>query len=395
MPLFVVLVCGAIGCDAAPLVAPAPSSAAANVAANASARDAAQRPLELPNLLALPARSQFTTYEGSGEVVHPDVVTFAEPWNGHRYWNAITPYPKSATQFENPSLFASEDGDNWTIPTGVTNPLQKTARGYLSDPDMVYEPVSNQLWLYYREVEERKLPNGKMAHLADHVWMTASSDGTHWGTPKRVVTDPGKFVVSPSIVRTSDGAWRMYQVDTGKDGCSAKGSTVKLRRSTDGITWSNPSNAGLVQAGFVPWHIDVQYIPSRGEYWALTAAYVAARGCTTTSLFLATSPDGTKWTTYPTPVLAPGDMPEFSSAVYRSTFAYESSDNVTIWFSGARVARAAANKKPAIFAWSAAVSHTNAAELLAHVSTAKSTKTTTLTVVPQGGSTLAPATGVP
>jgi hypothetical protein len=390
--LLAAIALGAMACDAPQLVAPA----AANVALPASASPslASGSPsVGLATLIAAPQTIHFSTYEGSGEVVHPDVVTFATPWNGHRYWNAITPYPKSATKFENPSLFASEDGDSWVIPSGVTNPLQRTTRGYLSDPDMLFEPTSNQLWLYYREVEEKRVPNTKVVHVADHVWLTTSADAVHWSAPRRVASDLGRFVVSPSIVRTDAGAWRMYQVDAGTGGCSSKTSTITLRRSTDGLAWSNPVPAGLVQPGFVPWHMDVQYVPARHEYWALVAAYVAARGCTTTSLFLATSPDGTTWTTYPTPVLSPGELPEFSAAVYRSTFAYEGDDNVTIWFSGARVARAAAPKQPAIFAWSAAVTHTTAGDLLARVK--DNAFKTTLSVIPQGSATLAPSTNVP
>ena len=184
----------------------------------------------------------------------------------------------------------------------------------------------------------------------------------------------------------------MYQIDAGTGGCSSKSNKVTVRRSTDGITWSSATAAGLVQPGFVPWHLDVQYIPERKEYWALVAAYVAERGCMTTSLFLATSPDGSTWTSYPTPVLAPGEIPEFASAVYRSTFAYQAGD-VTIWYSGARVARAAANKKPAIFAWSAAVSHTTADALLARVND-KSFKIA-LAVTARSGVTLTTANDVP
>lgn len=341
-----------------------------------------------------PSSISFSTYDGSGEVVHPDVVSFPTAWHGHRFWNAITPYPNSAIRFENPSLYTSEDGDSWTVPSGVLNPLAKTSRGYLSDPDMIFEPNSNQLWLYYREVENRPdKKTGRMMHAGDHLWMTTSSDGEKWATPRRIATDTGKFLVSPSIVRLSDNQWSMYEIDAGRDGCSAKSSRVVMRKSTNGVTWNAPSAVGLVQPGYVPWHLDVQYIESRREYWALVAAYQGPKGCTTTSLFLATSQDGKTWTTYPSPVMAPGEIPQFATAVYRSTFAYEANDSVTIWYSGAKTSRPASKGKPGVLAWSAAVSHTTAAAILARVN--DRTRTIQLSVSPSGGSVSASSSSVP
>jgi hypothetical protein len=199
-------------------------------------------------------------------------------------------------------------------------------------------------------------------------------------------------MVSPSIVRAPDGRWRMYEVDAGRDGCSARSTQVVLRHSADGVAWGTASAAAFVQPGYQPWHLDVQYVAARGEYWALVAAYVSGRGCTTTSLFLATSPDGLAWTTYRTPVLAPHEFSQFSSAVYRSTFVYAPGGDITIWYSGARVVTAASKKKPAMFAWSAAMSRTTADALLTRVSSSAAAPMPVTTV---GGIHLAPADRVP
>ncbi len=327
----------------------------------------------------------FQTYDGSGEVVHPDVVTFPTTWNGYRLWSTLTPYARSATSLENPSVFASHDGESWEVPPSVTNPLVRSARGYLSDPDMVYEPHTGALWMYYREVETASGARGKVMHVSDHVWLMRSADGSRWTAPQRVVSDPGRYVVSPSVVRTADGDWRMYQVDVGTAGCSAKSSRVTMRRSVDGITWSSRTPAGLTQPGYVPWHLDVQYVESRGEYWALTAAFQRGRGCMTSSLFLATSRDGTTWTTYPSPILAPGEFAPFSAAVYRSTFAVTSPDSVTIWYSGARVATPKRGKTPAVFSWSAAVSHLRVASLFARVQSVARTARSSASVADADG----------
>ena len=100
------------------------------------------------------------TYEGSGQVVHPSVIDFRneygiDAWSGYRYWMVLTPYPQSRDEFENPSLYASHDGFTWIVPHNISNPLATASeldKGFLSDPDMIYNPDTDQLWIYYRSV---------------------------------------------------------------------------------------------------------------------------------------------------------------------------------------------------------------------------------------------------
>ena len=351
--------------------------------------------LALVRAVPTPTRIGFGTYEGSGQVVHPDVVAFEDSWNGYKYWTAITPYPNSASQFENPSLYASNDGDTWQTPAGVTNPLSFTKRGYLSDPDMVFDSTHAEMRMYYREVQNVNPGTPTEKHVADNIWLTTSTNSTTWSTPRLITTDTNRFVVSPSIVHTPEGGWRMYQVDANTGGCAAKTTRVVMRRSTDGIAWTSIAASSLVQAGYQPWHLDVEYVAQRGEYWALIAAYPTGQSCMVTSLFLATSVDGIKWTTYPAPVLAPGDFSQFSSAVYRSTFAFADDNNLTIWFSGARTVTPENAKKkiPAVLAWTAAVTHTTADAVLARVTNKANAPALPVTGTP--GTTLAPSTSVP
>jgi hypothetical protein len=48
----------------------------------------------------------------TGQVVHPDVLYFANGWKGYKYWMIITGYYKSQDITENPYLFCSNDGIN-------------------------------------------------------------------------------------------------------------------------------------------------------------------------------------------------------------------------------------------------------------------------------------------
>ena len=130
----------------------------------------------------------------------------------------------------------------------------------------------------------------------------------------------------------------MWTVNSGPSGCGSSTTTVELRRSTDGVSWSPPSPITLSQTGVFAWHIDVQWIPSLREYWAMFNGKVSG-SCTTEALYLATSADGLTWRTYPSPVLVRGAIPEFADVVYRASFAYDPErDLVSIWHSGARYA---------------------------------------------------------
>ena len=117
------------------------------------------------------SKMEVPTYDGSGQFVHPDVVRFDKFWHGWKYWMAFTPYPDSNSRFENPSIAVSNNGKFWMAPRGVTNPLAKSnslTGSYLSDPDILYNAASDELWLYYRDTVQ----GGK-----DTIFLIRSSDG--------------------------------------------------------------------------------------------------------------------------------------------------------------------------------------------------------------------------
>jgi len=330
--------------------------------------DVATTKSDFSSALGKPTPIEFNTYESSQQVVHPSVVAFASPWHGQRVWLALTPYPNSDSRVENPSLYGSAGGDSWAVPTGVTNPLVRTARGYLSDPELTYDPASDELRLYYREVVEIHRRHRRPRHEQDVVYLTRSRDGIEWSPAQAIITEMGRFVVSPTVARPADGDWRMWSVDAGKAGCAAIDTRITLRRSMDGIGWSLPVAVSLSQPGYVPWHLDVQFVPRLNEFWALVAAYPRGWSCTASSLFLATSSDGMNWTTYPTPVLERGALSQFSANVYRSTFAFEPDGNtLTMWLTGATTVKRGDQHRAPVLRWSAAVWHTQRQALLDHV----------------------------
>jgi len=265
------------------------------------------------------------TYEGSGQAVHPSVV------RGHRgttgFWLAITPYPGGNSLYENPSIFRSRDAHSWVSPLGVTNPIvNPDATGYLSDPSIVVDSAQ-RLWMFYREVVNQQ----------NVILVTRSGNGRKWEAPTTVVTAPSHQVVSPSVVRGAPQApWQMWSVNSGTPGCSAPVTTVERRTSPDGFNWSDPLTVELVQPGQSIWHIDVQWIPARAEYWALYNTYPVGTSCATNALYLARSPDGIRWTVYPSPIARAGVIAAFKDLVYKSTFMIDPrATRVTLWMSGA------------------------------------------------------------
>jgi hypothetical protein len=264
------------------------------------------------------------TPDGSGQTVHPDVAAMPDTWTGASRYLVITPYTFGNAGVENPSLFSGHDGFTWHAPDGVVNPLVTPERGYLSDPDALYDPASDELWVYYRAVTD-----------ANVIELLRSRDGRHFGAPTEVARGKNHTVVSPTVVRRAADDWLMWAVNANV-GCTANSTYVALRRSTDGLHWSTETPVHLTQAGFYPWHIDVQWIPTFGQYWAIYNVKLPG-SCSTPALYLATSADGINWTTYPSPVLARGAIPEFADIVYRSSFSYDAAtDMISFWYSGAR-----------------------------------------------------------
>lgn len=281
-------------------------------------------PPPLPYDVFLP--QAFATFDGSGETVHPDWAP--APWVFPEHL-AITPYPNGNANLELPSLFGSHTGIEWSIAHGAPNPVVPApASGHLSDPDIVWNPETSELWMYYRQAADRNL-----------VWLVRSGDGLEWSNPVLAVSAPNHELLSPSVVRRGQGDWWMWSVNGDREGCSARAAWLEVRRSKDGLSWGGPTAIDLAHDGLYPWHVEVQWIPSRAEYWAVYNAKQSG-SCTTPALFLATSRDGVTFSPIRHPIVARGDIPAFKDIVYRSAFAYDpAADDLRLWVSGARFDR--------------------------------------------------------
>ena len=112
--------------------------------------------------------------------VHPALLHFPGGWNGYRYWLAFTPYPGADSQYENPSVVASNDLQSFVSP--ATNPLvQKPSGGsnYNADPHLFMAPDNSRMYLAFRE----RIAGGNNSLKVMH-----TSDGANWSAPVTILS---------------------------------------------------------------------------------------------------------------------------------------------------------------------------------------------------------------
>lgn len=297
------------------------------------------------------------------DTTHPDVIDFAKTskeggkWGGYRYWMVLTPNQDGYSQYENPCLAASNDGVNWVVPNGIENPLSgvkhEPAGTHNCDTDLVYNPDSDELWVYY--VWEQDSPAGTPSNLRlirvkeknDGFEIASTTDGNPY---ERLINSQYRYdMQSPAVVRRDANTWLMWSNNSDSDnsgnGWQSQVAFVELYTSTDGKNWTNKQSLAdtLVLKGadgiasYIPWHLDVQWVESQNKYWGLFCAYPKGGNTNRTYLLFGTSEDGKTWLTYPKPLLAPRDNKWDNNFIYRSTFIYDdASGTLQVWYSGGK-----------------------------------------------------------
>ncbi len=255
-----------------------------------------------------------------GQPVHPSVVYVDNGWCGWRYWMAYTPYPGGDDQHEDPCVVVSQDGNTWTVPAGLTNPLDNAPGSpvYNSDPFLLVDGVMRLIW---RRFDDTALG------AEESLWMRTSADGITW-TPKVKIYESDKTVrrlVSPSLVQV-DGVWHMFAVDL------VPAPTHVVHLTAESITgpWSTPTVATLcMRAGKMAWHMHVQRVGS--QFVALVADTLqGGTGAREGDLLLATSDDGTVWTVGAVPVVP--RVGEYHTDLYQASFVVDER-GIDVWYS--------------------------------------------------------------
>jgi len=271
-----------------------------------------------------PRRLEVRTYEGSGQVVHPDVVRGPKDRRGN-LWMAITPYPDAYEKWENPSVYRSRDGLIWEEPAPLVNPVApRPPFDHNCDPDLVR--ADGRFHLFWLETQRRGYGPADR-HFQD-LKVSRSEDGIDWSDAATVIRwelDRDPFYLSPTLVLAPDGGWRVYVVH-------GKTRTIPWL-PTDLETAGAPGGAldyGL--PGVRPWHVDI--FPVEGGWVAL----LCARGPDAldngdTDLWIGASPDLERWHFREEPLLEGGDPALGLEIVYRSTGLVEAG-RLAVWYSG-------------------------------------------------------------
>ncbi|MDQ0154901.1 hypothetical protein [Robertmurraya andreesenii] len=205
------------------------------------------------------------TYDGSGQTVHPSVKYFdslATAPSGYKYWMAHTPYPNSDDDYENPCIAVSNDGIQWSVPNGLTNPIdqptaQEISDGYhMSDTHLVV--VNGVLECWYRFNK-----NG----VVDKIFRKTSIDGISWSAREVVLDATDKVFLSPAIL-FENGKYRLWYMN---------GYNIYYIESQTGQlgTWTNPVLVPISyrtgEPSVRPWHLDV-FKDTDGKYYLILNA---------------------------------------------------------------------------------------------------------------------------
>ena len=252
------------------------------------------------------------TYDGSGQVVHPDIYYNPSGWNGYKYWMVMTPYPAGDPTYENPSILVSNDNITWIVPPGLTNPIDTPTSGQDADPDIILG-LDGKLYVFF------EWGSGGTSK----VYVKSSSDGITWSAKTEILSSTTEEnYLSPTVIL--DGSnYVIYYVDT----LSSPNLLKRRTASTPTGTWSAATTCSIagIPGGIELWHLNV--IKNGDEYYAF-------HDLNDSKLYFAISQDGVNWTFSSTPILSPSTSGWDNSIIYRSAVVDEGSANTYgLWYS--------------------------------------------------------------
>lgn len=274
------------------------------------------------------------TYDNSGVACHPSVYFNPGGWNGYKYWMAMTPYTSANNQVENPSILASNDGDTWVVPPGLTNPIEPPPGknpqhpgegGYHSDP---YLSMANDgtLYCFWRSIINNRERLYYRISVDGSVWSNRFEEWNYAYDP----ANPSDYrIMAPSVIQMPDNSWVFYGVDILNESRTPRAARRIVRRTADklGGTWSSVKPVTVtnkvvnVGGDGDPWHVDVQRV---GGEWHMLVMDGGANGG---KLWAAISQDGTTFKAGPSCV----DFTEWAPKWYKSCFIPAVKDGVFGW----------------------------------------------------------------
>jgi hypothetical protein len=207
------------------------------------------------------------TAGGKYEFAYGTPVYCAQGFNGYKFWMVAAPYPTEgvdlggllANKYENPCILASNDGENWVVPDGMTNPIATSiglsdTTSYYADPYIAFNADFSKLYVTF-------MWTNQSGATKTSLMVTESSDGVTWSTPVSIynATDNAvRIPNSPSIFWNGNG-WTCLTVNTKSSGgyvpeymttSSAEPYTGWSAFATS--TWTHPLSRAWWHGHFIP-----------------------------------------------------------------------------------------------------------------------------------------------
>jgi hypothetical protein len=205
--------------------------------------------------------------DGLYEFAYGTPVHCARGFNGYKFWMVAAPYPTGGTdlggmlanKYENPCILASNDGENFVVPTGMINPIVTSigladANSYYADPYIAFNEDYSKLYVIFMHTNQS-------GTVKSSLLVTESSDGVTWTTPVSIFdsTSTGMTANSPSLFRTETG-WTCLVIDT----LAGSGTFLpKIMTTTSSTpysgwsafstsTWTHPLSRNWWHSHFIP-----------------------------------------------------------------------------------------------------------------------------------------------
>jgi hypothetical protein len=258
-------------------------------------------------------------YPNTVTPAHPSVVYFPSGFGGYKYWMSHTPVGSGLQQYENPCIVASNDGNTWETPAGLTNPVVRkpdpsTEGGYNADSNLYWDAQGNQFVLIWMHQIAPFTVKGK-----------TSLDGINWSATFPVFSSPAGYrVLSPSMMRRSDGTWAVWAVDIN----STPNGIHLFTCATLTGAWVRET-CTFDNAIVEPWHLEVKEYQGN-SIMLLTTVDAFGRH----QLLFLESDDGLAWRVnkqFPYAICWNGDVP--GAGYYKSSFV------LGPWFGDGKVGR--------------------------------------------------------
>jgi hypothetical protein len=264
----------------------------------------------------LPIQTYVAEPMGGSFVVHPSVVDFgATGWQTHRYWMAISTYPPNDNSREGPSIYFSEDGSVWTMPAGISNPIEAPDANWISSDPELFAGPDGQLICVWRDYNA---DYGATKIDSERLYYKVSSDGVHWSGRTLFLSTSGTswHVFSPSVVYRE----KQFNIWT------TNGNNILELRTGKSLTDLSDPVQCTFNHSFTAYHNSVRYFGN------MFVAVIQNRSVS--ELRFAESWDGIHWAIGASPMLRLGPSGHWDDLwMYRADFAPNGSGGFDLWYS--------------------------------------------------------------